>query len=494
MADLYIEKKNDVYIKVHCEEWLAAELGEYFSFYAKNYMFAPKYKADLWDGKIKLFHGLFHTMYVGLIYELIRFSIDRELSIELDPALEIGKDYQAPANVPDSFLEALKLDFEPYDYQVEALNLIVKRKRRMLLSPTSSGKSLILYMATLYLQATGAAKKTLIIVPTTSLVEQMVSDFADYAKNIKWDAEKNCHMIYGYEGVTKSTEKPIVVSTWQSIYKLPKKWFKQFDSVFVDEAHLASAESVKGVMARMDTCPYRIGLTGTIDDTETHRLTLTGLFGKIYQTTTTEQMMEREIASTLTIKGILFKHTDEECRAMSKLGYADELKHVLNDERRNKFLHKLAVNQQGNTLLLFNRVEKHGIPLFERIVKDSNGRKVFIVHGKVPVEERERIRAYAETHNNVIIVASYGTFSTGINIKNLQFCIFAHPYKAKIKNLQSIGRILRISDTSNEAVLYDVADDYQWKSRENITLKHFKERLRLYEQENFNYQVSEINL
>ena len=175
--------------------------------------------------------------------------------------------------------------------------------------------------------------------------------------------------------------------------------------------------------------------------------------------------------------------------------YEDEIQYLISHEQRNKFITNLTLDLKGNTLVLFSRVESHGAVLYERInnSKQSN-RKVFFVHGGVDAEEREMVREITERENDAIIVASYGTFSTGINIKNLHNVIFASPSKSRIRNLQSIGRVLRKGKNKTKAVLYDIADDCTYNSRKNYTLNHLIERIKTYNEENFNYEIITIQL
>jgi superfamily II DNA or RNA helicase len=116
------------------------------------------------------------------------------------------------------------------------------------------------------------------------------------------------------------------------------------------------------------------------------------------------------------------------------------------------------------------------------------------VHGGVDTENREKVREITEKENNAIIVASYGTFSTGVNIRNLHNVIFASPSKSRIRNLQSIGRVLRKGNNKTKATLYDIADDISYKSRKNYTLNHLIERIKVYNEENFNYDIVNIPL
>ena len=175
--------------------------------------------------------------------------------------------------------------------------------------------------------------------------------------------------------------------------------------------------------------------------------------------------------------------------------YQDEIDYLVSSKSRNNFIKNLTLKLKGNTLVLFQLVEKHGKDLHKLIEdKAENNRKVFYIYGGVETEEREKARAIVEKENDAIIVASYGTFSTGINIKNLHNIIFASPSKSRIRNLQSIGRGLRLGDNKVNATLYDIADDLQYKSKENFTLKHFQERINIYTEEEFDYEIHNINL
>jgi superfamily II DNA or RNA helicase len=327
-------------------------------------------------------------------------------------------------------------------------------------------------------------KKILLVVPTTSLVEQMFKDFQDYG----WDAENYCHRIYA--GKEKTNENPVTITTWQSIYKLKRPFFKDFEVVIGDEAHLFKSKSLISIMTKMDAAKYRFGFTGTLDGTQTHKWVLEGLFGPSYKVTQTKELIDKGHLSKLQIHILILKHKPQKFEV-----YEEELQHIITHQKRNNFIKNLVLDLKGNTLVLFSRVETHGQPLYELINNSiQNDRKVFYVHGGVDAEERERIREITETEKNAIIVASYGTFSTGINIKNLHNVIFASPSKSRIRNLQSIGRVLRKGDSKTQAVLYDIADDITHLSRRNYTLNHLIERIKIYNEEKFNYEIVQIDL
>ena len=372
--------------------------------------------------------------------------------------------------------------FTPRPYQIEGVSDALKYNRRLLISPTASGKSLMIYSIVRYYVDKG--QKILLVVPTTSLVEQMYKDFSEYG----WDSDSYCHKIYS--GREKYHDLPVTITTWQSIYKLDRKFFEQFGVVIGDEAHLFKSKSLISIMSKLHHAKYRFGFTGTLDGTQTHKWVLEGLFGPSYKVTKTAELMKTGHVSQLDINCIVLKHPPQKFEV-----FEDEVQFIITHDRRNNFIKNLVSKLDGNTLVLFSRIEAHGEPLFNLINNNvSEGRKVFFVHGGVDTDERERIRAITESEKDAVIVASYGVFSTGINIKNLHNVIFASPSKSRIRNLQSIGRVLRKGKDKEKATLYDIADDCTYNSRKNYTLNHFIERVKIYNEESFNYDIVTVNL
>jgi superfamily II DNA or RNA helicase len=320
----------------------------------------------------------------------------------------------------------------------------------------------------------------------------MYSDFQDYSCLNGWKTSEHCHRIYG--GHEKSNEYDIVISTWQSIYKLPKQFFADFKAIYGDEAHLFKAKSLTSILNKCTTTPYRVGTTGTLDGTHTHKLVLEGLFGPVYKVTTTKKLINDKTLADLEIFNIILEYSDEIKKAQKGKSYQDEMDFLVQHESRNKFIRNLALKQTSNTLVLFQYVEKHGKVLKDMIKEKADNRKVFFVYGGTDTEQREDIRRITETETDAIIVASYGTFSTGINIKNLHNIIFASPSKSRVRNLQSIGRGLRTSESKTSCKLYDIADDLTWKSKKNYTLLHMIERIKIYNDEHFNYKLVKVSL
>lgn len=479
-VDIFVTKVNDVYLQAQCEKSIRYELADYFAFYAPGYKFNPKFKNKLWDGKIRLCRIDNGLMYYGLHKELEKFAAERDYHIVYDESFgqtsELTYDRQ----------ELGQAKYEPRDYQIDAVSFALKHKRCVLVSPTASGKSYIIYMIMKHLK-----KRTLLIVPNIGLVNQMASDFIEYnPKAASW-----IHKIMA--GESKDTKKPIVISTWQSIYQESPEWFDQFEVVIGDECHQYKATSLTSIMEKCHNIEWRIGTTGTVanDNSSVHALVLQGLFGDIKVVAKTKELMDEGYLSQFKVEAIVLKHKDVDGKLVRKMSYQEELNFFVNHEKRNKFIAKLALTQKNNTLVLFQLVEKHGVPLYElmcKMAKDYD-KNIYFIHGKVDGAEREVIRKKVNDSENNIIVASYGTFSTGINVPNLHNAIFATSYKSRIKNLQSIGRSLRLSSGKEIATLYDIVDDCSVKSKRNYSMQHFMERVKIYQEEKFRFKIRNID-
>jgi superfamily II DNA or RNA helicase len=478
---LIITKSNEVYMKVDAEPVIRQELSDYFTFSVPNAKFTPAYRNRMWDGKIKLFNAMTKELYLGLLPYVEHFANERDYEIELAENVEVQNSFSLKE--ANEFIDSLNTKFEARDYQVDSFTHLVRNNRGLLVSPTASGKSFIIWLLVQYYKS-----KTLIIVPTTSLVYQMRSDFIEYGMH-----EDDIHIVMS--GQEKQSDCPIVISTWQSLYKLRKDYFAQYEVVIGDECHLFKAKSLTSIMTKLIGCKYRFGFTGTLDGTQTHKLVLEGLFGKVKQFVKTKELIEQDHLANFRIKCLVLKHSDEDKKLVSKMKYQDEMDFIVSNLKRNMFIQNLTLSLNGNTLLLFQFVEKHGKILYESISKAvEDDRKVFFVYGGTDASTREKIREITENESNAIIIASYGTFSTGINIRNLHNIIFASPSKSRIRNLQSIGRGLRKGDAKDRATLFDIADDLRYKTKVNYTLTHFSERVKIYNEEEFEYKLYNIKL
>ena len=397
MSDLIISKKNEIYLKIEAEPHIFYEISDQFTFDIPGAKFMPQYRSRHWDGKIRLFNTQTGEIYSGLLDKIISFCDNHNYTFEFKE----NKYYGLPGEMDETIsLEGVKdymqsiCSHTPRDYQVQGVFDALKYKRKLLLSPTASGKSLMIYSIVRYFVEQD--KNILLIVPTTSLVEQMYKDFEDYG----WNSEEHCHRVYG--GSERVSNKNVVISTWQSIYKLEKPFFDRFDVVIGDEAHQFKSKSLISIMSKLHDAKYRFGFTGTLDGTQTHKLVLEGLFGPTYKLIKTDELIKKGYLSKLDIKVLLLKHEPQKFEV-----YEDEVQYLISHNKRNKFIKNLTLDLKGNTLVLFNRVSTHGEPLYEVINKDSgDNRKVFFIHGGVDTEERELVRQIAEDESNAIIVAS----------------------------------------------------------------------------------------
>lgn len=501
MDKIEVEKIDEVYMKVIADPGTLQEVSEFFSFKPPNYQFNPRYKARVWDGYIRLISPFKPFLYIGLLDLLKQFCEIREYELELDE--DLGPEDNVPDDIGYQIAKEVNCAYKPRDYQNEYIVNAIRNKRSLSLSPTSSGKSLMIYLIMQnYYQA--FQYRTLIIVPTISLVHQMAGDFEEYG----CDPE----MIYKIQGgVEKNTDKPVVISTWQSLQNLPQEWFDQFRVVVGDEAHLFTGKSLSGIMEKCIYAPYRFGFTGTISsESKTHQLVLQGLFGSIKKIVSTKDLIDDGTVANFKIKCIVLNYPTEikkafrkEIRTFNKESgpksklkkFPAEREFIVNNHKRNLFIRNLVWSLEGqNNLILFELVDKHGKILEPMLRKE--GRELHFIHGSTSGEERERIRHLIENDKEKKhdILASSGVFSTGVSLKRLDNLILANAGKSEIRSLQSIGRTLRKGNGADEATLYDIADDLSEGTYRNYTLDHFRKRIEVYSTEQFPFKIFNVDL
>lgn len=496
-----VQKIDEVYMKVISDPGTLQEISEFFSFQPPGYQFSPKYKARVWDGKIRLITPFKPFLYIGLLHLLKQFCEVREYELVIND----GLDDEEP--IPDDYgyelAEEIGSTLTLRDYQNDYVVNAIRKGRSLSLSPTSSGKSFMQYLLVQHYYR-AFRYRTLIIVPTISLVHQMAGDFIDYGCD-----EDLIYKIQG--GVDKNTDAPIVISTWQSLQKLEKDYFDQFGVVIGDEAHLFTGKSLTGIMEKCTNAAYRFGFTGTISsDSKTHQLVLQGVFGEVKRFVTTKDLIDSGTVANFKIKGIVLnypadvkkkfrseirKFNQESGPKAKSKRYPAEREFIVNYHKRNLFIRNLVWSLEGqNNLIMFELVEKHG-KILEPLLR-KEGRELHFIHGSVSGDERERIRHLIE--NDPVkrhdILASSGVFSTGVNLKKLDNLILVNGGKSEIRNLQSIGRTLRKGNGADNATLYDIADDLSEGSFRNYTLEHFRRRIEIYSSEQFPFKIFNIDL
>lgn len=487
MNDVMITSSNHAIATIEADREILRELSDKFTFRPDGYQFMPVYQAGIWNGETRLINVNNGNFPRGLVPDVLDAAKNMGYKAEIDKD-DFGS-YELKHTMVD--YHTLNLDFVPTDYQINAVERILQKKRRVIISPTGSGKSLILYM----LARSLPDDDILFIVPNVSLVHQLYTDFEDYSKNDPdWTVGDHCQTIS--EGATKVVSKRIIISTWQSLINIKQgKWFKRFNSVFVDEAHLAKAKSITSILNKCTNAEIRAGVTGTLDGCKINELILIGLFGPVYKVATTSDLIKNGRLSPLNINVITLVHEKNAMREMGAVNYDEEMDYIVKSERRNKFIRNLVGSCKGNSLILFQYVTKHGRPLLKLIQDEFPDRPVYFVHGGVTGEAREKIRGEVEDHDNAIILASFGTYSTGINIKKLHNIIFASPSKGQVRIFQSIGRGLRLHDSKEACNVYDIADDLRgFRRAPNHTLRHLAIRIEGYTREAFNIKRIDINI
>lgn len=481
MALIELDDINASYLKITTSDpGCLQELKEYFTFTVPGSEFSPSVRNGFWDGKIRLIDSKTNTLISGLASEVIRFA--REVGHEVSYSEHSYRHFTEQEVLDVATKIGMPLEIRPY--QMQAILQGLNYGRHLLLSPTASGKSMIIYMIVKILDL-----KTLIIVPKISLVDQMTSDFSDYGL----DVDAHVHKVYG--GRDPKTTKKITISTWQSLYKLEKKFFHQFDVVIGDECHLFSAKSLNHIMGSLINAYYRIGLTGSLDGSKTNEMVIRGLFGPIYVVSTTRELMDAGYVSELDINCIVVNYEPEVVKRAHKLSYPEELSFLFNMEERNKLIANMALHMKGNVLILCQYVKEHAIPL-HALVREiiPPERNVYLIIGKVNPVERERIRKILDQETDAILIASVQAFATGSNVKNLRHLIFTAPTKAMVTTLQSIGRVIRKSPTKSKATLHDLVDNLAYRGRQNFAMKHFKKRMEIYAMEQFPFKIKNIGL
>lgn len=482
MTDISATKVNEVYMRVEAPGKTRRELSDYFSFAIPGAQFSEAAKKGWWDGRKRLYDSRTGLLYLGLLPRLEAWAEKQGYELHLidfPPA-------QEPISKADAgrFLKDLKLPFTPRDYQTIGFWDAIRSRRATFLSPTNAGKTLSIYLTARWFVDRYDAK-VLIIVPTIGLVRQTMSDFTNYG------GEGCAHGVYG--GQDKDTDKPILISTWQSIHEMEPEWFEKFGVLIGDEAHGFKADRLVSIATKCVNASFRYGFTGTLDKIPTHRVIIEGLFGPVRKLTTNREMIERGFSSPVAIEALHIRWPDAVCEHVVKGDYQNEMNVIVSSQNRNTALVRLARTLKGNTLILFQYVEKHGHILEERLRAETE-KEIHYIHGGMDVDVREELRQIMEAGDDIVALCSYGTFSTGVSINRIHNLIFASPFKTMIRLLQSIGRGLRVAEDKSRIRVFDLIDDLRWQGHDNYTFKHWQERRKVYESEGFAYVERHISL
>lgn len=496
MSEIYVKKINETELVVDGDRGALQEMSEYFSFFVESAKYSPQFRNHVWDGRIRLVNLRNNTTLVGLYAHIVKFCADRNYTF-IDQTEEHLKPHIDDISQFEQWVQSLKLPFEPREYQLRAAKYAIQANRGLLLSPTGSGKSLIFYMLVRWMLKHD--RKVCLVVPSTSLVEQMISDFKEYAANDdSFDVVEQVHGLHSKIKTTDPYNDQCVVSTWQSLIKYDKNLFETWDAVFVDEAHSCVAKSLNTVVGGAINARYKIGMTGSLSSCVCHEFQITGLLGSVYQVTTTKQLQEKGQLNQLEVYMVNMKYPAAESKQLwketkkLKKTYLDELDFINHHVKRQLFIRNLACSLKGTTLILF-RLREHGEWLY-KLIKEKVGdqRPVFHIDGKVDAKTREAIRTSINKGNeNPILVFSVSTSATGLNLPKCENLILS-PTKSKITTLQAVGRILRLAKDKGTSKVFDLVDDLRTGRRINHTYKHAQERLQIYSEQGFDIDFKEV--
>lgn len=508
-----ITMKNDVYLSIDVQEQsIIDDIYDEFSFMSPNAQFDQRFQRGNWDGMIHLFNKQNKTLYAGLFIPLLDFLDKVGLPYDLDDKLlEMPNDFTSEdiLNLGDVIpVSSGGNDITPYDYQSEAVATALNMKRAVLIAATSAGKSLIIYLWSriiqMQLMEDNDDGKILIIVPRSSLVEQLYSDFEDYSqKDTNWFAYNQCQKVSGK--YTKTFHNNIIISTWQSLAKIDRDILDEsISAVVVDEVHTAAASSIKQILSSLKTCPYRIGLTGTLDNSETNKMSIQGLLGPVVKIISAKELIDMGAASNVQVNVMLLRYPPDVIKklkqqkkeidesknmynknSISRKKFVAEMELIESYKERNEFIHDLTEAYDGNTII-FHDKKAHGVLLHEAIGSNS-----VVINGDVDVDVREEIRTITEASDGINIIASYGTTSAGVSIKKLHNLIFASPTKSVVRVLQSIGRMMRKHQSKDVAMIFDIVDDL---GNECYALKQAEARLEYYYEQGFEVVFNEFDL
>ena len=517
MQSVVIKKLNESHGYIsQCDKDTINDLYEYLSFYVNGYKYMPSYKNGMFDGKVHLLDRRTHMFPLGLIYYISDF-----LKVKNIP-------YLVEDDVRNSFVQSVsKADFQdfvqsikmfskgeriiPRDDQIYAVYEAITKKRCVNICPTSFGKSLSITLECIWFIK--QSMKCLIVVPRKNLVEQFANDIADYATNERGEKEPwfpNIQKIYTGKSKVLSEDTDICISTWQSLSSLEDDFVNNFDLIVLDECHTGAAKVVQKVVLNATDVSYRTGWTGTLSNETLNELLVTGLFGPAKEITTTKELMDKKIVAQLSIVLVRLIYEENECRSMCNLEYAAQSARIEDDQRRDKVLMNIVRYQNKTGLILF----KHKIyakRLHETAQKTFPDRNVYLfyadhyqINDKI-YKNLEDIKPMIENDPSGIIIANYQLVGTGMSIKNLNWMMFAVPFKSFISVIQGIGRILRVSKVKTKAMLIDIVDDFSYRSKPrkigskgaihtNYAVRHFSERFDIYNRNKFDYKILNIHV
>ena len=515
------------------------QLNLWLTRHVKGYRYMPAFKMGVWNGQQTYFRN--GRINLGLWKEAMKCckEIDMPFILENKEEFPLNRDVTLES-VQEFCKEFFKfhkvktksgewIPFVPYEHQVESAYKILKNRYCMAEVATSGGKSLIISIVMFYtLKHIQPDAKFLIIVPSITLVTQFYDNIVEYNWGINNLAEMREKKI---ESITNSeakytpcdvrveevmSERPrkysgtqdanVYIGTYQSLEKWPKEFFQQFHTVITDEAHGAKAKTITTILQKTFKHAYsRFGVSGTFPEDDTCEiLTIQAVLGPKITEVSANELKEKGIITPMEIRAVIMNHNDKEfddrIQIIKKGGngkdaFELEKAYIHVSEKRLDFIKKIVEKCDSNTLLLFHTID-YGHQIFNKLEKELPGRDYYYIDGEISGKKREVIKKQMEvTDGNVkVLVASYGTLSTGVSINAIFNVIFADSFKSEQIIIQSIGRALRLHSEKKKANIFDLVDVFDSNNMENILFRHFKEREKFYQKRQYPYKIIKINL
>lgn len=495
MSDLIIEKVNSSCVHLVCEDGLSHRFYNVFSAYAPGYRFNPRFKLHVWDGKVRCYNSITQILPIGLLNNLLIWCDQHKIEYSLQGFDKPLRDNIDKAELEKQMNSYITAGFQARDYQVNAVHAALTNRRGVLLSCTGSGKSLMIYTFLRYLLDNKDVHRAILIVPSVSLVEQMFSDFRDYG----WDDLED-HVEMLYSGKKPTFKKEILISTWQSLEKEDPEFFEVYDACVVDECHQAKCNVVTRLLKLMHNAEYKIGTSGTLPTEISEQLQINSVIGNVLFELKSCELIARGYLTKLNIAAIFLKYPLSFIEENKERTYPEEVKMVEEYPNRNKVLNFIIdhTSPMNNMLILVNH-RNHLKDVEDYLHKNYPEKKVSIITGDVKAKVREKIRVGIEDEDGTILLATYQTMSTGVNIPKLHAIMLFSNSKSRIKVLQSIGRGLRKHNSKNKVIIYDIVDDLSYKKRtgriaKNYCMQHFDERSSYYIEQEFPVITTKLDI
>lgn len=492
MQPVIVYQHDNTFIKVDCDKEAALLIKERFSSMSPGAKFSQKFKDHLWDGKVSMFKLTNYLLPAGLKGILFDFLEENDVQYTDNTRPEIN-------NISDEFLSQLydavvtNKDKTPRDYQHIAIKELLTNKKGVIEYGTGAGKSCIIYVIIRYLLAIG--KRTAIIVPNVSLVRQMKNEFVEYG----WSACDDFVTLMG-DGLVPDESKPVLISTFQSLINQPDSMIASYGAVIVDEVHRAKSKSIKTILEKMPNADYRMGVTGTLPDEEGEDdcdgdmkldyFTIVGYIGICLAEKSTSELMDEGFLTRVNIINLVLKYPEDICKKNAYRPYVEEVLTIMEYGDRNKIF-DIVFNQAPdghNSLILVNKLGH--VDLIKNYLDSFIDKKysIHVITGKVKGKKRDSIISTLESSGNNILVATYGTMSTGVNVRRLHNVFLASNAKKKYRVLQALGRGVRKHEDKEVMVLFDIVDDLRHVTKGgniklNYSYKQYLARRELYDKQ-----------